>query len=369
MSFFKHHHDHEKQKISCLFICKQSEQEESTFHGYFRKYSGLFISARLVSTMIEEELNISSATIVAKDNNDIDRLVTKHKPTHVFIEAYWVVPEKFEILAKLHPNIKWIIRIHSEIPFIAVEGMSMDWTLRYLDYKNVMLAPNSPRIYDNIKRVLRQKYDEKFIDDRVVYLPNYYKPEYESNYVNCGKRHLDIGCFGSIRALKNQLVQAIAAMTFADSIGLPLHFHVNSNRIESQGDPVLKNIRQLFKHSKRHKLIEHPWMPHGEFKRLISTMEIGMQVSYTETFNIVTADFVTEGIPVVTSSEVWWLPSHVYADPNNVDDIIKKLKRVWTGRLFKLQKLNFYGLKEYSNNSKEIWNNFLNEDKHHCERK
>ena len=361
----KHHH-----APKALFICKQSEQEASTFYGYFRKYSGLFISARLVSRMLEDQLGVQSETVVARDNNDIDRLVSKHKPTHCFIEAYWVVPEKFEVLAKLHPKITWIIRIHSEIPFLAVEGMSMDWTMRYLDYPNVMLAPNSPRIYENVKRVLLQKYDECFINERLVYLPNYYDPEFEDNYVVGPKRHIDVGCFGSVRPLKNHLIQAIAAMTFADEIGKPLHFHINSNRVESQGDPVLKNLRQLFQQSKRHELVEHAWMPHGEFKRLIRTMELGMQVSYTETFNIVTADFVTEGVPVVTSSEVWWLPPHVYADPNDAGDMIKKLKRVWTGRLFGLQKLNYHGLKQYSNASINRWDQFLVPHRHHheCER-
>lgn len=353
-----------------IFICKQSEQEANTFYGYFRKYSGLFISARLVSRMLENSLGINSTTVVAKDNNDIDRLVTEHKPTHCFIEAYWVVPEKFDVLAKLHPNVKWIIRIHSEIPFIAVEGMSMDWTLRYLDHPNITLAPNSPRIYDNIRRVLLQKYDAKFVDSKLVYLPNYYDPEFDNDYVVGNKRHLDIGCFGSVRPLKNQLIQAIAAMAFADEIGLPLHFHINSNRVESHGDPVLRNLRQIFQQSKRHELVEHAWMPHGEFKKLIKTMEIGMQVSFTETFNIVTADFVTEGIPVVTSSEVWWLPAHVYADPNNTEDIIKKLKRVWTGRLFGLQKLNVVGLRKYAHDSINRWDSYLTPDRHHhhCER-
>lgn len=360
----------DQRKVKTLFICKQSEQEANTFYGYFRKYSGLFISARLVSRMIENHLGIESKTVIAKDNNEIDRLVTEFRPTHVFIEAYWVVPEKFEILAKLHPTVRWIIRIHSEIPFIAVEGMSMDWTLRYLDYPNIMLAPNSPRIYENIKRVLLQKYDKNFVENKVVYLPNFYEPECENSYTVGNKRHLDIGCFGSVRPLKNHLIQAISAMTFADSVGMPLKFHINSNRVESQGDPVLKNLRQLFAQSKRHELIEHAWMPHGEFKKLIKTMEIGMQVSFTETFNIVTADFVTEGIPVVTSSEVWWLPPHVYADPNNADDIIKKMKRVWTGRLFGLQKLNLQGLKQYAHDSLNRWDYFLvpQRKQHNCER-
>jgi len=364
-----HHHPEHVVKPRVLFICKQSEAESGTFYGYFRKYSGLFISARLVSRMLETHLGIHSETVVARDNNDIDSLVTKHKPTHVFIEAYWVVPEKFEILAKLHPKVTWIVRVHSEIPFFALEGMSMDWTLRYLDYKNVMLAPNSPRIFNDIREVLLQKYDAEFVDRRIVYLPNFYEPKCDDGYVVGHKKHIDIGCFGSIRPLKNQLIQAIAAMTFADQIGLPMRFHVNSNRVESHGSPVLKNLRQLFGESGRHELVEHAWMPHHVFKDLIKTMEIGMQVSFTETFNIIMADFVTLGVPVVTSAEVWWLPGHVHADPTDSVDIVKKLSRVWTGRLFNLQHLNNRGLIKYSDDSVNRWDNFLvpvQPHHHHC---
>lgn len=348
-----------KAQPKALFICRQTNQDINTFYGYFKKYSGLFISARLVSKMIREIIGLESEVAVANDNNDIDRIVTQEKPTHVFIEAYWVVPEKFEVLAKRHPKVKWIVRIHSEIPFLSVEGMSMDWTLRYLDYPNVYLAPNSPRMFEDLKLILSQKYCSDFINEHVIYLPNYYDPQTHDRYSSGHKKHIDIGCFGSIRPLKNQLIQAIAAMSFADGIDMPLKFHINSNRVESSGDPVLKNLRQLFAGCPRHELVEHPWMPHGEFKKLIRTMEIGMQVSFTETFNIITADFVTEGIPVITSSEVWWLPAHIHANPNDTMDIIKKLKRVWTGRLFGLQHLNNRGLIKYANDSINRWDDFL----------
>jgi hypothetical protein len=70
---------------------------------------------------------VDSTIIEVIDNNGIDREVTKYKPTHVIIEALWVIPSKFEILTKLHPNVKWIIRLHSEIPFLANEGIAMEW--------------------------------------------------------------------------------------------------------------------------------------------------------------------------------------------------------------------------------------------------
>jgi hypothetical protein len=43
-------------------------------------------------------MSAESNIVVVLDNNEIDKYVTKYKPTHVIIEALWVVPTKFHIL-------------------------------------------------------------------------------------------------------------------------------------------------------------------------------------------------------------------------------------------------------------------------------
>lgn len=310
-----------------LFICKQSEDQNISSYGYFRKFSGLFNSARLVNEMLQYN-GVSSHIETAHDNNDIDRLVTKHRPDICIIEAYWVVPEKFEILHKLHPNIVWVIRIHSEVPFWSTEGMSMDWTLRYLDYENVILAPNATRVYEDVKVVLSVKYDKDEIDNKVAYLPNYYPADHRHTEKNMKPDNvINVGCFGAIRPLKNQLIQAIAAILYANKNNLKLMFHINGNRIEGGGSPILKNIRDLFSHSDIHELVEHAWQPHSDFINVIGSMDIGMQVSFTESFNIVAADMVTVGIPMVTSSEISWISKVFYADPTSVTSIVGAMER------------------------------------------
>ena len=64
--------------------------------------SGLLNSAKFVCDMLFDELGYESKLVQVADNNDIDREVTQYKPTHVIIEAYWVVPEKFEILTNFN---------------------------------------------------------------------------------------------------------------------------------------------------------------------------------------------------------------------------------------------------------------------------
>ena len=83
----------------------------------------------------------------------------------MIIEALWVVPSKFEVLQKLHPNVKWIIRLHSEVPFLANEGIAMEWIFDYMKYDNVIISVNSKRMEREMNIILPKP---------VLYLPNYY---------------------------------------------------------------------------------------------------------------------------------------------------------------------------------------------------
>jgi hypothetical protein len=346
-----------KKQKRVLFICKESETDKKVYYGYFRKFSGLFNSARLVNEMLVKN-GIESRIVIVRDNNDIDKIVNIYKPDEVFVEALWVVPEKYEILQKLHPKVKWIIRIHSEVPFLAVEGMSMDWIIRCLGYENVYIAPNSKRSFHDLKSILPEN-----IKNKLTYLPNYYP---EVQYVREREEEqfvINVACFGAVRPLKNHLNQAIAAIMFAESQNKRLRFFINSNRIECGGDPVLENLRKLFEHSDKHELVECPWTPHKQFIDLMADqIDIGLQVSYTESFNIVAADMVACGIPVVSSSEITWLPMIDYAEASSVKSIYNKLRLVWFCRNLGITKLNRRGLTNFARVSEERWLKYLTRD-------
>lgn len=351
------HHDqcYPKSKNKVLFICKkrkhpyeQSENNDTQKSENILKSSGLLNSARFVSDMLNEN-GVESKVIDVVDNNSIDKEVSLYKPNFVIIEALWVVPEKFAVLTKLHPKVKWIVRLHSEIPFLANEGVAIDWLYEYLKYKNVFIGVNSTdafQVLDNI------------IDKKMFYLPNYYpikKSECDLTEKDKNKRVINIGCFGAIRPMKNQLQQAIAAIEFGDIMGKSIHFHMNTERIEGRGEPILKNIRSLFKSNPKHKLIEYPWLDHKDFIKVVKKMDIGMQVSFSETFNIVTADLVTNDIPVVVSPEIDWVCNFFKADPNSNKDIVNKLLFVWKSKILKLKYLNLWGLKKYNKESTLVW--------------
>ena len=64
------------------------------------------------------------------------------------------------------------------------------------------------------------------------------------------------------------------------------------------------------------------------FLDVLQGMDIGLQVSLTETFNVVCADYVTAGIPVVASKEVKWISKLCWAEDDSVTDIVNIMHRV-----------------------------------------
>ena len=319
--------------------------------------SGLRNSATFIVEMLNYH-GIHSKLSEVVDNNSIDAEVSRYKPTHCIIEAFWVVPDKFDILQKLHPNVTWIIRNHSEMPFLANDFMASDWMLEYLSKDNVVLAPNSLRAYNDTLKMAATVYGKDVADEKVWYLPNYYKVKKNYNAHTHRPHHrdafLDIGCFGAIRPLKNHFIQSIAAVEFAERRNQKLRFHINVARIEDAGNSCLNSIRGFFKHldPSRFQLVEHGWLDHDDFLKLVKTMDLGMQVSFTESFNIVAADFVSCGIPIVVSKEISWMPKSYWASETNVDHIVDVMGEVHPNyfrddALFALEEFNKYAIEEW----------------------
>lgn len=372
--FQQHNHDHLRSdpKIRIQFILKHRETlytDEVEAEGQYSSgmlHSGLFNSANFMNDMLNEQGFVSEIVHVA-DNNCIDREVARFKPNVVIIEAFWVVPEKFEVLAKLHPNVKWVIRNHSKTAFLANEGIAYDWAMRYSTMPNVYLSSNSKMANDEMTSLFKVKngLTQEQAVARCPYLPNYYPMEFDSRLHD--QRHKDptiinISCFGAIRPLKNHMTQAVAAIRFADAIGKTLRFHINGNRVEGNGNNVLKNLRSMFSHLE-HELVEHQWMPHDQFIKIVAKMDIAMQASYTETYNIVAADHVSQGVPVVSTTEIEWNDPDFYCDPNSSDDMVRALAKVMHAQIHgisaQLLRNTIHRVDQYNEHSILAWKQML----------
>lgn len=351
--------------MKVLFIVKK-RIDYGTGQGYGTAY-GLGNSANFVSNFLNNH-KIESKVVIANDGNEIDRLVTEFNPTHVFIEAIWVTPEKFLELLQIprHQRRKWVVRLHSRISFIAHEGVAFPWLLRYRNevatkHRNFFIAPNTREFTNDLIETFKT---------RAVYLPNVYEPgvalpvyEYPTLFklpkIFKHPDFLDVGCFGAIRPFKNQLAQGVAAAKFADSIGRKLRFHINVTRTEQAGDQVVKNLRAFFAGT-HHALVEHRWMQHDDFVHVVKQMDMGCQVSFTETFNIVAADFSHYDIPLIVSEQVKWMPWWTKVrDANSTNQICKAMKLAWNMRRFKLHYVNKWFLNIHNSKARSEWMRFL----------
>jgi glycosyltransferase involved in cell wall biosynthesis len=173
---------------------------------------------------------------------------------------------------------------------------------------------------------------------------------------------VNIGCFGAIRPLKNQLIQAFAAIRFANDEGKKLRFHINGSRVEGKAEPNIKNIRELFKSQTTHELVEHTWMDHDQFVEVIKEMDMTMQVSFSETYNIVAADAIAALVPVITSDEITFVPSAYHAKCTDTDDIVAKLKTVYNGDNYQITLANYNGLVDDAAAALSTWLTWINSE-------
>ena len=347
-------------KLKLLFILKRRHDYSNDLANANKMTvaTGMYNSTKFIVKMLDGA-GISAKQVMVIDNNDIDREVNKHKPTHVIIEGYWVVPKKFDELKRLHPNITWTVRCHSDVPFLMNEGIAFEWTADYLR-KGIIIAVNSHRICKEFIEYAKGS-GIKDVDKLVVLLENYYPIEdsddNENHKVHFDNNTFDVGAFGAIRPLKNQMAQAIAAFIYAKKHHKYLKFHINVNRVEVNGESILKNLRAFFSNLKDAELVEYPWMGHEEFLRTLSQMDLCMQVSFSETFNIIAADAVFENVPLLVSSEVPFIYKYV-ASPVSTNDMANKMEFVIkNSRSLCIE--NRKSLIKYSEHSKNMWINWL----------
>jgi hypothetical protein len=320
-----------RRRSRVLFICKRRR-------GYWGPgehlagdlSSGLSNSVSFLVDMLAG-IGVAAKAVEVVDNNSIDHEVAAYGATHAIVEALWVVPEKFDVLSKLHPRVQWIVRSHSEAPFLSNEGIATSWIAGYLK-RSIEIMCNSLVAQAQLKAMATDFGDAEAL---ITYGPNFYPLPGRAAvtpHMRVAKGEVHVGCFGAIRPLKNHLAQAIAAISFANAQSLKLRFHVNAGRVEGGASPVLRNLRDLFSASAggRHLLVEHDWLPHQQFlATLAAATDIAMQVSFSETFNIVSADSAAVGLPVVGSPAIPWLGAYARALPGDIADMETALDAIW----------------------------------------
>lgn len=246
------------------------------------------------------------------------------KPTHVVIGAPWLPTLDLQVLVFRNPGIQFAVVCHSNVGFLQADPTAITNFREDLDLEqgapNFTAGGNSERFVSWIANAYSRP---------CAWLPNLYflptdPPRRNGWHGGCRAK---IGVFGALRPLKNHLSAAAACLDIANDLHIEIDFYINVGRVEG-GYTVLRSLEAMLDRSPTVKLIKEPWHHWPRFTHLIRSMDILMQPSFTETFNMVTADGAAEGIPSVVSEAIDWAPKSWLADVDDPSDIARVGKQL-----------------------------------------
>lgn len=242
--------------------------------------------------------------------------------SHVIVFAPWVPTHDLYQLVRYHTEVEFSVLIHSNVGFLQADPNGMRNLREDIDLEmavaNFRLAGNCSRFTEWIKRAYNAP---------CLHLPNLYDVRQacalprRAGQGACGGP-IRIGCFGAPRVQKNFVSGVAAALEMATILRRDTEIWVSSGRPE--GNHTLFNaMQQMVQGVKWAKLVQNTWEPWPRFRHTIAHMDLLIQPSYTESFNIVTADGIAEGVPSVVSHAIDWAPHRWKAEVDDVQDIAR----------------------------------------------
>ena len=224
--------------------------------------------------------------------------------THVVVSAPWIATADLAQMCADFPETQFAVNCHSNLGFLQADPSAMRLVREGLGLQrctwNFHVAANCERL---------ARWVEAAYGSACLCLPNMYhldgKAQKRERY-KAGT--LRIGAFGATRALKNLMTAAGAAVQIANARRSDLEFWISSGRNEGAGS-VIDAVRQMTGGLPHVKLVENGWQTWPQFRQTVRHMHLLLQPSYTESFNVVTADGAAEGVPSVVSNAIEWAPS------------------------------------------------------------
>jgi hypothetical protein len=277
---------------------------------------GLNVAAYSTAKVLREN-GIDATAFPVRHNvdvvNAIDQYNETHRErlTHVVISAPWLSERDIKALLCGFPEIQFVVLSHSNVGFLQADPDGVYILRRYLDlskaFTNLRVGGNSERFV---------AWFQMAYDDRIVLLPNLYSlAGYRPSKVWVGSWPLRIGSFGAIRPLKNFMTSAGAALLIGKYHRVPVEFHMSCGG-ESSGNGIVLAIEEMLARTGV-KLIKHEWELWDKFVQVVANMDLLIQPSYTESFNMITADGIRAGVASVVSPAIYWVPKEWQVDPDD----------------------------------------------------
>lgn len=243
---------------------------------------------------------------------------------HVIISAPWIPALEMQSLSNQFPETRFTVNCHSNVGFLQADRNGIRLVREMMELEmataNVHLAGNSRRFCEWIRFAFGAP---------CAYLPNLYWLESDPVYrqpFSAGT--LRIGVFGATRPLKNLMSAAGAALEIARNLRAPLELWLSAGRAEGGGDTILAAVKEMLAGLPSVTLKLNGWQTWPAFRKTVAHMHLLMQPSYTESFNMVTADGVAEGVASVVSNAIDWAPNDWKANVDDVLDIARVGRRL-----------------------------------------
>jgi len=285
---------------------------------------GLGVAAYANCEYIKEHTDFDAVVLPVRHNIDIVKAIkdyaleTGHNLTHVVISAPWISTRDIKAIVEHFPLIQFAIVSHSNVGFLQADPSGIHLLRDYIElalkHDNLTIGGNSKRFCDWVSEAY---------DTYAVLLPNMYPIHKDiiGSLIRHFKHHdrdvIKIGSFGAIRPLKNQLTACASAIIIAKRLKKRVEFHLSAGREEGGGNIVLNAIQQMSRDVPNFELVLDGWAPWLEFRKVVADMDLLIHPSYTESFNMVSADGISQNVPVVGSTAIHWLPPDWQADSDD----------------------------------------------------
>jgi len=119
-----------------------------------------------------------------------------------------------------------------------------------------------------------------------------------------------------------------AAVEIARKMRVPLELWFSAGRAEGGGEVIMSAIQEMVAGLPDVTLKQNGWQTWPQFRKTVAHMHLLLQPSYTESFNMVTADGAAEGVASVVSEAIDWAPDDWKADVDDVLDISRVGRRL-----------------------------------------
>jgi hypothetical protein len=285
---------------------------------------GLGVAAiNTAKVLIEHGIHTAVWPIINAE--DLRRRLQARPAKDVIISAPWIPSAELQALGNDFPCTQFAVNCHSNVGFLQADRNGVKLVREMMELEagnaNIHLAGNSRRFCDWIRFAFSAP---------CVYLPNLYYLHHEPipmpRPFHGGT--LRIGVFGATRPLKNLMSAAGAALEMARSLRSPLELWMSAGRTEGGGELVIGAVKEMLMGLPGVNLVLSGWQTWPQFRRTVGSMHLLLQPSYTESFNMVTADGVAEGVASVVSSAIDWAPQDWKADVDDTLDIARVGRRL-----------------------------------------